>query len=304
MSNLREIKQIIAEMISSLPNSDIEKLASQFERQKDDAVPLLLNALDDRNLEVRENAAKILSLIGGNEITPFLQSYYASKNLAKKIQEDKQNKDKEVRKIKYHEQEYRELFELIERLMDFKRWGFQQTFIHPNGASIIYDSEWCRVRFNHGGRDMYGRWDELRIDYGRLHAPNEGWEMIQDDEKCECWHSVYYFVIDFLDGLPPQETVRQFNEGQNARIMQQFKESELGKNLRGINPAEYTVGLHNWLWESFGQRMFEVFDLRRPDLWDAYKLFLKEIQMIQDEDSRKQEKKPLSAITGPLDRIC
>ncbi len=60
MSSIQEIKQIIAEMTSSLPNSVIEKLARQFERQKEVSVPLLLSALKVENMEVRENAAKSL----------------------------------------------------------------------------------------------------------------------------------------------------------------------------------------------------------------------------------------------------
>jgi hypothetical protein len=31
---------------------------------------------------------------------------------------------------------------------------------------------------------------------------------------------------------------------------------------------------HAMIWEHYGQRLFELFDLRRPDLWEKYSSFV------------------------------
>ena len=65
---------------------------------------------------------------------------------------------------------------LIEGNLEIERWGFRLTFtkfVKITNIKIIYDSDWCRVKFKFS-RVHYPGTDEILIDYGRLHAPNDG----------------------------------------------------------------------------------------------------------------------------------
>lgn len=54
--------------------------------------------------------------------------------------------------------------------------------------------------------------------------------------------------------------------------------------------------MHASFWEHYGQRLFELFDLRRPDLWDEYTRFVVEYRRL---DGRK----PLSGYPS-FEKIC
>lgn len=191
------------------------------------------------------------------------------------------------------EQQYRELIELIERCVDLKHWGFLRTYTSAAAEyppTVIYDSELCRVRINHGGKDMYGRWNELAICYGRLHAPNNQWVMNWSGEECHCWHQVFE-ALDFLDGLSPQEAVNQLRvEHKLPRIIEQFNQS-----YGGGNQPERLIRTHVAIWENYGRRLFGLFDLHEEDLWSQYTNFVSAMHKIKGLTNQ---------MNPALDKIC
>jgi hypothetical protein len=87
-------------------------------------------------------------------------------------------------------------------------------------------------------------------------------------EKRRCWHQVE-MAISFLDGFSPAYA----NESNfpTPPIVRDFSQSH-----KGLGQKEYIVRKHAYIWEHYGQRLFDVFDLRRPELWSEYEKFLKE----------------------------
>jgi hypothetical protein len=162
---------------------------------------------------------------------------------------------------------YAELAETLQKNLDFKRWGFQESYILPKHYPvIIYDSEWCRICFAAvSGEYPYDHQTTyVQVAYGRLHAPNNQRKMIGESEEYQCWHWDHHF-LPFLDGVPPEILAEKFSQ---SPIVDRYERSEFAKNSAG--PIERELGKQAALWEHYGQRLFNLFDLRRPDLWDEY----------------------------------
>lgn len=185
---------------------------------------------------------------------------------------------------------------LAEAFLPLKKWGFKESYRSDKSGDLIYDSEWCRVNFVWGGWEMYTG-NTMSIYYGRLHAPSDKARMIWNGEECRCWHdfSGTGAVLDFLDGLTPQESAAQKGF---PKVIEQFRQSEIWQNLAGERrQPELAVRMDAAIWEHYGLRLFELFDLRRPDLWEQYRQYMKEICDIKGRGPK----------IGPsldLDKIC
>jgi hypothetical protein len=184
-----------------------------------------------------------------------------------------ENKIKSLQKIV--ENEFPELINLLERHMNFDRWGFKQTFYGLSQdfpPSIIYDSKSCRVRFIWLPADVRDGPDSSALDvrYGRLHASNQQRFMVWNGHNCHSWHSSN-IIINFLDGLSPMEAVKK--KFKIPPIKDQF--IQRNKEYVGSN-VEWGVRECAFIWEHYGKRLFDLFDLRSPELWEQYALFIKE----------------------------
>jgi hypothetical protein len=170
------------------------------------------------------------------------------------------------------------VLKLIEGNLDIKRWGFRLAFTNFTKArniTAIYNSEWCRLSFMFSYM-RYPDADELSVDYGRLHAPNEAAFMEWNGEECRCWHNALV-PLRFLDGLTPTGAYKQVMVDKKVPIVvRNFIESSQGKKLIDEYPPKHEIVLHNTLWKHYGKRLFELFDLRRPDLWEEYRKFTSE----------------------------
>ncbi len=170
------------------------------------------------------------------------------------------------------------LIRLIEENLEIERWNFRLAFtryVKPKGIKLIYDSEWCRIKFTFS-RMHYPGTDELLIEYGRLHAPDEELFMTWNGEGCRCWHSILD-PLRFLDELTPADAFKQSRQDKLLPlIVRDFRESNIGKQLLKDYPPKATIVLQSRLWGHYGESLFELFDLRRPDLWEKYREFLKE----------------------------
>jgi hypothetical protein len=98
-------------------------------------------------------------------------------------------------------------------------------------------------------------------------------------------------VINFLDGLSPQEVVD--GKGQDPRVIHEFERSALSWVL----PNEYRIAraitklrLHNKIWEHYGQKLFELFDIRKPAVWEKYVQFHNEVKRLQYENWKSKIK--------------
>jgi hypothetical protein len=161
---------------------------------------------------------------------------------------------------------------LLEDCFDFKRWGFQMIYSGPipnTHPTIVYESRICRVRFIWEVPTDFRDLTEMTwILYGRLHAPVFSPQRTMDwnGEKCYCWQSVDD-ALNFLDGLKPQEARK------SSAFMSNFYQANKNKGWR---PAEMGARRQAAVWEHYGQRLFDIFDSNRPDLWQQYTNFLKE----------------------------
>lgn len=190
----------------------------------------------------------------------------------------------------HHDEKYSNLVELLEKHLDLDRWGFKQSYISPKHyPTVIYDSEWCRVKFVLNSGDRYGP-DELGVYYGRLHAISNDSFMVFDGEKCWCWHWDFYF-LPFLDGVSPQEKAKKYIY---SPVIEKYRKSELAQQL-SPGPA-WGIGKQAAIWEHYGQRLFDLFDLRKPEPWEQYNEFIRELYTIKDRRS--------FAGHPPMDRIC
>jgi len=184
--------------------------------------------------------------------------------------------------------------QLAQKFLPLKKWGFKESY--RSDKEIIYDSEWCRVCFVWSGWEPYSGYT-ISMYYGRLHAPSDNVMMIWNGEECRCWHSLTGTgaVLEFLDGLTAQESASQ---KEFPKIIAQFRESKIWQSLvEKRRLPESAVRMHASIWEYYGQRLFELFDVRRPDLWERYQQYMKEICDLKGR----------GLIIGPsldLDKIC
>jgi len=180
--------------------------------------------------------------------------------------------------------EFPKFTEMLESILNLKRWGFQKTLSGTSTRfppSIIYDSQWCRVRFLWPVPDIRDREASIHILYGRLHAPNDAEMILWNGEQCFCWHDID-LVLHFLDGRSPEDVA--YKDYDLPGVMKKFYDSK----DRRWSQREWLVRMHEKVWEHYGIRFFEFFDLHRPDLWSRYIRFVKEFRRLKESGSKTQ----------------
>ena len=176
----------------------------------------------------------------------------------------------------YAADRYSECIHLIQEHINFEKWGFEQTHISQKHGypKIIYDSEWCRVKFSYRSYgEMHDQSDVLEIMYGRLHAADKEDSILWNGEPHLCWHHIS-LALCFLDGMSTEEAAKAL---WNHPIIAEYKKS---KEMQNISQPNKESEMHAIIWEKYEHRLFELFDLRRPDLWGKYSVFIKEVYEI------------------------
>jgi len=170
--------------------------------------------------------------------------------------------------------EFPGFIQMLERNLDFNRWGFRRIFsgVGKYSPIVVYASDFCRVRFSWQIPDIRDETATIQIYYGRSHAPIDEDLITWNGQKCWCWHDVRK-VLCFLDGVSPSEAASD-QLGQ-PKIMEQFRNSSIRK---GWTQPEYLAKMHATIWEHYGQGLFDLFDLRQPFLWEQYDRFVAEYQ--------------------------
>jgi hypothetical protein len=175
--------------------------------------------------------------------------------------------------------------------LDLEARGFEESFRNPSLGKLIYDSEVCRISLVWGGWDPLGG-NSISIYYGRLHATNEKTTMIWNSQECHCWHRCE-LALHFLDGQTPESASKAMY---THSLIKQYKHSELGQSLTAKRrQPEWLAQMHVTIWQHYGKRFFELFDLRRPELWQRYQQFLKEVYDIEGR---------IPEIEPTMDKVC
>ena len=189
------------------------------------------------------------------------------------------------------------LASLTEKLLPLQKWGFRRSaqfggmpyelpsiinnvnFHQIKNPVIIYDSKWCRFKITVDEAEN----DSLYFYYGRSHAPNNEWRLEWQGENCSCWHGFYYYnlALKFLDGLSPQEVGT--DPDPQAKIISDYCDIELPiqppKN--SDDDIKMELELEARIWEHYGHRLFEIFDLGHPEAWNQYVNFVKECERLR-----------------------
>lgn len=156
----------------------------------------------------------------------------------------------------------------MKNYLPFEKWGFKKST--QSAKERIFDSEFCRVKFELSSFNYYPLY-ETNIYYGRLHAPNDEQYMTWNGEKCLCWHSNIYITLPFIEGV----SAHQLADDSEYEIWH-----SLVGNLKVDYPhadyLEYPLRFHAKAWEHYGEKLFSIFDLRNPELWEEYSLYSNE----------------------------
>lgn len=182
----------------------------------------------------------------------------------------------------------KEMTRLAHDVLILSARNFRESYRSTEPAKLIYDSASCRISLVWVGWEP-GSGNTMHIFYGRHHAPNEDTTIIWNGEECYCWHDIPY-ILHFLDGLMPGEAVRL---KYSHAITDPFYENELSQKY-GSQP-EWLSHMHVAIWQYYGQRFFNLFDLRQPELWAQYQQFLK---AVYDMAGRRPTFGP------PKDKVC
>jgi hypothetical protein len=75
-------------------------------------------------------------------------------------------------------------------------------------------------------------------------------------------------TLPFIEGLTPQQLVE--NSGDIRTSL------EKALNVFPSDQIEYPLMLHSRIWEKYGRKLFSIFDLREPELWEEYSKYSNE----------------------------
>ena len=177
---------------------------------------------------------------------------------------------------KYHD--FPLLVQAIKEYLDFKKWGFKMQIFHAGAlggfsSAVIFQSDLCKIKI-WTFRDRSYEAPEIYYAYGRIHAPNDKNRMTWNGKECECWHShlTLYLILNFLDGLSPQE-VAEKKSPHFPEVILNFRKDSLG-----MSQHERDVKYHNTIWNHYGQHLFSLFDIRSPGLWNQFVDFYQEFR--------------------------
>jgi len=182
-----------------------------------------------------------------------------------------------------------EMTRIAQRDLRLQSRGFTETYRSSESGELIYDSEWCRINLIWGGWDPADG-NSIDILYGRLHAPNNTATMFCNGEEVHCWHRIEY-PLHFLDGRTPTEAAKL---NYSHSIKDRFHEAGFKQKFYRRQP-EWLAQMHVMIWQDYGNRFFELFDLRRPELWQQYRQFLKEVYDLRGRNP---------AFQPSLDKVC
>jgi hypothetical protein len=189
------------------------------------------------------------------------------------------------------------ILEAIKKYLEPEKRGLRLVFtgvLPLSTPSIHYESAQCKIRINYT-RDRPYEDIEMHISYGRQHAPFDKQVIEWNNKRCYCWHSLEGGVIlNFLDGLSPSDITNE--EFRVPRLSKTFYDAN---RISNGGPVEFLVRKHAFLWEHYGQRLFNLFDLNYPGLWQDYTRFLQEYY-----EEKVRQKRSGIPFDPPRHQVC
>jgi len=174
----------------------------------------------------------------------------------------------------------------IERQLDFDRWGFRLAYAgaRPTASVVlVYESPKCRVQFGYvrgrftrpQARVGEGAEEEASYGYGRLHAPDTDDTLTIDGKKCVAWHhpALLLNYLEYRNGRASLDEIAAMP------VVSPGKD----KIAHEADPRGPSTRLEIWAariavtWERCAPELFELLDLRRPELWEGYRRFRQDL---------------------------
>lgn len=174
----------------------------------------------------------------------------------------------------------------IERRIDFGRWGFHLAYAGGRPMAdvlLVYESAQCRVQFGYSRGRYATRKDKVgeameehaSYGYGRLHAPDEGDTVTIDGKVYVAWHDSPR-LLNYLEYRNGRASLEEAAAAGGLPL----RWGEISQDVAAHGPSTW---LESWAtriavsWERYGSELFDLLDLRRPDLWEGYRKFRKEL---------------------------
>jgi hypothetical protein len=184
---------------------------------------------------------------------------------------------------------------IAEKILPLMKWNFTESSRRfKSTPNIVYVSDVCKVMVKLQPWEP-GAGFSLDILYGRSHAPDDTQILIKNEQKCYCWHRIYGmgFVLNYLDNISPEKCANSYDSP--AIIDKIKKQNWWNVDDRKMMKPELSLRMEAEIWEYYGCRLFDLFDLNRPDLWEEYQSYMTQIYDIK---GRSPNIKP------SLDKIC
>ncbi len=186
------------------------------------------------------------------------------------------------------------LHQLVFEYLPLSEWGFSLSSCCSEEV-LIFRSPYCKVKFRaYWDGDIPGIVSyDLAIYYGRLHAPDRVIDyMEQQGERYLCWiRSNGYNIFQYLDTTFPRNGRRSYKD-----IFEEYWK----RRWEFENGIHRTLAAEKMLWKNYAPELFYLFDLRRPELWERYRAWLRERYIAEGRNEAKDEKEGLI----PYYRVC
>ncbi|MFZ5883423.1 MAG: hypothetical protein ACOYYI_06575 [Chloroflexota bacterium] len=176
-------------------------------------------------------------------------------------------------------------------LRDFE---FHETY--RDEEILILSSDECKISFHVSWEaHPYNHYDgeyALSIYYGRLHAHDRLLMMKWAGEICECWLDLsWHRVLEYVDYAFQQRQRPELSQlvGRWREVQDTFPDH-----------IHWYISLTAEIWKWYAPELFHLFDLRRPELWEQYRAWLKARYIAEGRKEEEDERKGII----PYYRVC
>jgi hypothetical protein len=161
--------------------------------------------------------------------------------------------------------------------------------------SLVLSSQECKIKLlAHWEVHPYDHYDgnwELSIFYGRINAPNGSWGVEREGKLYRCWIPAWnYLLYEYLDLAFPKQ------RRSDVAVFEEYR----GKDKEFPNGIHWRLALEAETWKHYTPELFYLFDLRRPDLWEQYRAWLKTRYLAERRKEEEDERNGLI----PYYRVC